>query len=141
MAYMSQEEKKNLSPAIKAVLKKYGVKGSIGVRHHSSLVVNIKEGVLDFIGCAQVGNDMYAEREGVASHKHAGYIQVNPYWGAEWAMKAGYEMISKFYEELSAAMHGPNYYNNTDAMIDYFDCSHYIDINVGKWNKDYVLTS
>jgi len=44
MSYMSQEKKKQLAPAIKAVLKKYGVKGSIGVRHHSSLVVNIKEG-------------------------------------------------------------------------------------------------
>ena len=89
MAYMSQEHKKKLSPAIKAVLKKYGVKGSIGVRHNSSLVVNIKEGVLDFIGCAQVHNDLYTEREGLPSHKVSGYIQVNPYWSAEWALRAG----------------------------------------------------
>jgi|TARA_R110000787_G_scaffold180438_1_gene292571 hypothetical protein len=141
MAYMSQEHKKKLSPAIKAVLKKYGVKGSIGVRHNSSLVVNIKEGVLDFIGCAQVHNDLYTEREGLPSHKVSGYIQVNPYWSAEWALRAGYDVISKFYEELCNAMHGPDYYNNTDAQIDYFDCSHYVDINVGKWNKDYVYIS
>ena len=34
MAYVSQEKKKQLAPAIKAVLKKYGMKGSIAVRHN-----------------------------------------------------------------------------------------------------------
>ena len=37
-------------------------------------------------------------------------------------------------------MKGKNYYNNDNAMIDYFDRSHYTDINVGKWNKPYKLT-
>ena len=50
MAYISQEEKKELAPGIKAVLKKYGVKGTIAVRGYSSLVVNIKSGVLDLLG-------------------------------------------------------------------------------------------
>ena len=49
MAYMSQERKQNLAPAIKAVLKKYGVKATIAVRNHSTLVVNIKSGSIDFI--------------------------------------------------------------------------------------------
>ena len=52
MAYVSQEMKKDLAPQIKAVLKKYGLKGSIGVRHHSSLVVNIKSGILDLVGAS-----------------------------------------------------------------------------------------
>ena len=46
MAYVSQEMKKQLAPAIKAVLKKHNMKGSIAVRHHSTLVVNIKEGAI-----------------------------------------------------------------------------------------------
>ena len=49
MAYVSQEDKKNLAPAIKAVLKKYNVKASIAVRHHSTLVVNIKSSPIDII--------------------------------------------------------------------------------------------
>ena len=49
MAYMSQERKANLAPAIKAVLKKYKVKATIAVRNHSTLVVNIKSGSIDFI--------------------------------------------------------------------------------------------
>jgi hypothetical protein len=36
-------------------------------------------------------------------------------------------------------MEGPNFFNNDDAMTDYFSRSHYTDINVGKWNKPYFL--
>ena len=50
MAYIGQKEKKELAPAIKKVLKTYGMKGSIAIDNHSSLVVNVKEGVLDFSG-------------------------------------------------------------------------------------------
>ena len=49
MAYMSQERKQSLAPSIKAVLKKYGVKGTLAVRNHSTLVLNIKSGSIDFI--------------------------------------------------------------------------------------------
>ena len=50
MAYMSQEKKAEIAPAIKAICKKYGVKASVAVRHHSTLVLNIKSGKIDFIG-------------------------------------------------------------------------------------------
>jgi len=50
MAYMSQEKKAKLAPAIKTILKKHGVKGSIAVRNHSTLVVNISKGSIDFGG-------------------------------------------------------------------------------------------
>jgi murein L,D-transpeptidase YafK len=36
-------------------------------------------------------------------------------------------------------MKGPDYFNNDDAMTDYFHRSHYTDINVGRWNKPYFL--
>ena len=49
MAYVSQDRKKSLAPAIKAVLKKYNVKGTLSVRNHSSLVLTLKSGSIDFI--------------------------------------------------------------------------------------------
>ena len=49
MAYVSQETKAKLSPAIKAVLKKYKMKGTIAVKHHFSLVVNLQSGQLILI--------------------------------------------------------------------------------------------
>ena len=119
MAYVSQEMKKELAVGIKKVLKKYGCKGNIGVKNHMSLYVDIMEGPIDF--------DF--------SHGE-GYSQVNTYW-----IDDHYKGIAKqFLNELLVEMKGKNYYNNDNAMIDYFDRSHYTDINVGKWNKSYKLT-
>jgi hypothetical protein len=121
MAYISQEEKKELAPGIKAVLKKYGVKGTIAVRGYSSLVVNIKSGVLDLMGdCGLPNEDSF---------------QVNPYYAEE---RAKDPKIGSFYGELLAAMKGTKWYNNSDAQIDYFDIAYYVDINVGKWDTGYV---
>mgnify|MGYP003637312026 FL=1 len=121
MAYISQEEKKELAPGIKAVLKKYGVKGTIAVRGYSSLVVNIKSGVLDLMGDSGLPNE--------------DSFQVNPYYAEE---RAKDPKIGSFYGELLAAMKGTKWYNNSDAQIDYFDIAYYVDINVGKWDTGYV---
>lgn len=134
MAYMNQERKKELAPAIKAVLKKYGIKGSISVHHHSTLCVNIKSGPIDFIGEANKKNQEIAERRGTPYYANEGYIQVNPYYPET------YGDASDFLEELVAAMKGTLWYNNSDAQIDYFDTAYYIDINVGMWNKPYICT-
>ena len=119
MAYVSQADKKALAPAIKKVLSKYGMKGSISIRHHSTLQVTLQSGAIDF-----------------KDYSHGdGYIQVNTYHiDAHYSGKA-----KAFLNELLDAMKGPKYFNNDDAMIDYFHRSHYTDINVGKWNKPYFL--
>lgn len=142
MAYFSQEMKKIVTPAIKAVLKKYGMTGTIAVKHHMSLVVNIKSGKLDLLGAAQKHVDMVNEQRGM---KYTGdvdnYLQVNQYYAAEWARKVGEEEIANFYEELVTAMKSAGWYDNSDAMTDYFDTAYYTDINVGKWDKGYELAA
>ena len=119
MAYVSQADKKALAPAIKAVLNKYGMKGSIRVRHHSTLVVTVKSGAIDF--------SEYMRGDA--------YIDVNPYW-----IDQHYSGIARdFLNELLAAMKGPNYFNHDDAMTDYFHRSHYTDISIGTaWDKPYT---
>ncbi len=144
MAYVSQEMKKDLAPQIKAVLKKYGLKGSIGVRHHSSLVVNIKSGILDLIGASNKHRIEDAKRRGSEPYINDNYIQVNENYMSEWMEEVGESKIAKFYDELVAAMKGVGsqsvaWYNNSDIMIDYFDRAYYIDINVGQWNKPYEV--
>ena len=118
MAYVSQSMKKELAPAIKKVLKKYKVKASIAVRNHSTLVVNIKQGAVDF------GDAHY---------------QVNTYWIED--NFADKPVAKNFLTELLDAMKGPEYFNNDDAMTDYFSRSHYTDINLGSWNSAYQLIS
>lgn len=108
MAYVPQSLKKKLAPAIKAVLKKYGVQGSIAVRHHSTLVVNLRKGKLD--------------------------LKENPnvYW-----LESHYEgEVLSFYKELKEAMNNGNF-DKSDIQSDYFHVGWYTDINVGKWDKPY----
>ena len=137
MAYMNQERKAQLAPAIKAVFAKYGVKGSISVHNHSTLVVTIKSGVLDFIGEANRFNREYAERTGQRFHPVTGYYQANPYRGADDYADT---TVGQFVRELTAAMRGDLWYDNSDIMTDYFDTAYYLHINIGRWNKPYEFT-
>ena len=122
MAYVSQEDKKELAPAIKAVLKKYNMKASIGVQNHSTLAVKIKSGVINF-------EDHFTHGDG--------YIQVN-----EYHIDRHYDCVQReFLTELEDAMKGPKYFNNDDAMSDYFHRSHYTDIEIGQYNRAYVCTA
>lgn len=139
MAYISQEKKKQIAPAIKSVLKKYGMKGTIAIDHHSSLVVNLKSGKLDLMGAAQRYNDYRAERRGEPAYQVGGNMQVNDCWVESWMTDIGETKIAKFYNELIAAMKSGGWYNNSDIMTDYFDIAYYTNINVGRWDRDYVL--
>jgi len=114
MAYMNQQRKQTIAANLKPVLKKYGMKGTLRVRNHMAIVLTLQSGPIKFDG-----------RE-----------QINPYWFHEH-----YEGVAKdFLTEAFAALQSAGYYNNSDASIDYFDCAYYYDIEVGKWNKDYVYT-
>ena len=135
MAYMSQDQKKKLAPGIKAVLAKYGVKGTIGVRHHSSLVVNIKEGALDFIAHANKKNKAYAERTGHQFYEVKDNYQANPYHA-----DGDEGVFGEFFGELIAAMKGTDWFDKSDIMTDYFHTAWYLDINIGQWNKPYNHT-
>lgn len=114
MAYMSQEHKARLAPTIKDICKRYGVRATLSVRNHSSLVLTVKQGNIDF------GGD---------------YIQVNPYhYKSHFTGRA-----QEFLSEVIPAMYGPDYFDHSDAQTDYFHCSHYIDVNIGRWNAPYAL--
>ena len=116
MAYMSQEKKKALMPNIKAVLKKYNVKGSVRVINHAKIAVTLSSGAIDF----------------KAPH---GYEDVNHYYIHE-----NYEGIAaQFLTELRDAMNVGNH-NNSNSQFDYFDVGWYIGINIGCYNKHYIYT-
>ena len=118
MAYVSQDDKAAVSPAIKAVLKKHGVKGTIGIRHHSTLFVNLSSGAIDF-GC---------DRMEVNHH----CIEESERYSPE---------AKSFLVELVDAMKSNGWFDKSDSMTDYFHVAFYISINVGKWNKPYICTA
>ena len=129
MAYINQEDKKRLAPKIKAVLKKYGVKGTISISHHSNLVVRLKEGKVDLYGEKVDPNNW------CGSH---GSDSVNTYW-----INDHHTGVSRdFLNELKAAMNDGNW-DKSDVQTDYFNVGWYSDIVVGNNsnNKPYVYTA
>lgn len=139
MAYISQDTKAKLAPTIKAILKKYGVKGSLSIRNHMSLVLTLKSGKIDFIenyiatdAAKPYANKMSADQ--IAYIRKNGYLDVNTYWiDAHYTGKA-----KDFLTEMKAAMEGPDFFNNDDIQTDYFSRSHYVDILIGKYDKPYI---
>ena len=123
MAYMNQEKKAKIAPAVKAILKKYNVKASLAVRNHMTLVLNVKQGPIDFI--KDFGNPEDAAKFG---------IQVNTYWYQDHFVGES----KKFLTEVITAMNDGNH-DRSDIQTDYFDVGWYVDVNIGQWNKPYAL--
>ena len=136
MAYMNQERKAKISQALKPVLAKYKVKGSLSVRNHMSIVLTLKSGAIDFIGNSNrvCSNDHYQVARGFKPN-NTGYDQVNPYHFQSHYDGAAKEFLAEALEALKAA----DWYDESDAMTDYFNTAYYVDINIGKWDKPYVL--
>lgn len=134
MAYMSQERKAQLAPAIKAALNKYGLKASIAVRHHSTLVVNIRAGRLDFIrNYNETVNNVRGHL--LPSDRLAqGSLSINPYWYQDHFTGE----CKNFLVELFQAMNAGNH-DRSEIQYDYFDVGWYTDVNIGNWNRPYIL--
>jgi len=136
MAYMNQERKAKITKALKPILAKYKVKGSLSVRNHSTIVLTLKSGAIDFIGNSNrvCGNDFYQVQRGFKPTT-SGYDQVNPYW-----FQDHYDGDAKaFLTEAFKALKSADWYDESDAMIDYFNIAYYVDVNIGKWNSPYVV--
>lgn len=139
MAHMSQDHKKELAPGIKAILKKYGIKGSIGVDNHSSLVVTLKEGKLDIVEnhnkIIEEHNKERAQFGGPQGRLTTdNYIQVNEYY-----IESSYSGdVLNFLKELKTAMDVGNF-DKSDLQTDYHHVGWYVKIQVGRWNKGYQV--
>ena len=134
MAYMSQEKKAMIQQELKPILKKYSVKGSLSVKHHSTLVLNIASGPIDFIGDL---NEHEADK-----HYHnplftpvKNCLNANPYWYKEHFTGASLN----FLEEVMPVLNNENF-DKSDIQSDYFHVGWYVDVNIGKWDKPYKIT-
>lgn len=136
MAYISQDDKANINAALKPILKKYGVKGSLSIRNHSTIVLTLKSGVIDFIANSNrvCSASHYQVSQGFKPNT-SGYAQVNIYWYQEH-----YDGKAKaFIKEALMALKSAGWYDESDAMTDYFNVKYYIDINIGRWDKPYIV--
>jgi len=143
MAYMSQEKKRNIKVELDKILKATGIKYSLGVRNHSTIVLNISKGPIDFIkNFVESTQDSYNNLSSgkydtilKSRYEETKYIDVNPYhYDRQFTGKA-LEIIDACVKAMNQGNH-----DKSDIQSDYFDVGWYIDINIGQWNKPYEFT-
>jgi len=139
MAYMNQEKKARIAAQVKPILAKYKVKGTLSVRNHSTIVLNIKSGAIDFIQnyltLDRNGHPMYAMTDEQYNYVYQKrYLDVNPYHYQNHFSGTA----KQFLNEVMAAMNAGNH-DNSDIQTDYFDVGWYVDVNIGQWDKPYEV--
>jgi hypothetical protein len=125
MAYISAEDVK----AIRVELKQAFPNWKFAVRKSSgslSVDVVIKQGTVDF-----------------SENLQNGHAQVNQYWiDSHWASAEAREVLKRINEIMHNApgrAGGKKFYDNSDAMTDYFDTAFYTHLSIGNWNQPYAL--
>ena len=127
MAYVSQELKARLAPRIRAICKRHGILASLSVRNHSSLVLTVRQGKIDFVADYGISPQ---DRE----HAKQFGIHVNPYhYKSHFNGRA-----LRFLSEVIPAMNDGNH-DRSDIQSDYFDVGWYVDVSIGRWNRPYAL--
>lgn len=130
MAYMNQKMKSDLQPKVAEILNKYHMKGRLSVRNHSTLVLKIKSGKLDMLtDCARTCAASYGGKQEVKT-----CVNVNPYH----VDRQHSGRCLQFLKEVLAAMNTGNW-DRSDVQVDYFDKGWYVEIQIGTWDKPYLL--
>ena len=116
MAYISKENKAMLAANVKPLIKKFGLKGSLSVRNRSTLILKLK-----FAKSLLLSPELERRVDdyGLEIARNHGVLANT--------VKPKYREII---EALVSAMKGENFFDDSDAMIDYFNVSHYVQINV-----------
>lgn len=136
MAWVTKENLESKKPVIKAILKEYGLKGSLSGTNSYTMKLTITSGKIDFIGnyleTVKVMHDYEKNHlNGVAENQ---CVDINPYWYQEHFSGMPLEALQK----LVGAMKEGNH-DRSDIQSDYFDVGWYIGISIGKYNKPYEL--
>lgn len=118
MAYMKKDLKNKLAPEIKKTLKKYNMKGTLSIRNNTTLVLKIKSGEIDF---------------NLGDRKTLSFTHGTNCSG----------LAKKFIDEIIYNMNNCSEVSNfdeSDSMTDYFNVGWYSIIEIGEFDKPYILT-
>lgn len=133
MAYINQEGKAKIAEALKPILAKYKVKGTLSIQHKSTITFKIKSSPIDFIGNY---NAIQAKRvaEPVPATK---CMNVNPYWFHEHFDGIALQFLTEAFEALKSN----GWFDKSDISTDYFHTAYYIGIDIGQWDKPYQIAA
>lgn len=128
MAHMDQARKSTLAAAARTALAKWpGVKWSLSVRNHSTIVMTIAASDVDFAAAATEASLQQSISEG--------HVDVNRHYIARDFTGSARDFLLAAIEALSTGNH-----DRSDIQSDYFDVGWYVDIQIGRWNKPYRFT-
>ena len=134
MAYISTDDVKKIRNALKAEMPQY--KFSVVRDHHSSVTIAMMKGPA-FAEFEYF--DRYAgEYKKGTLGQNDGYDQINTYHTGDFYGKENAEIFDKIVKIAKTAP-TKQWYDDSDAMTDYFDTAYYIHLNVGKFGKDYEV--
>ena len=134
MAYMNQEKKKVIKANLDAILKPLGIKYTLRVFNHSKIDCTIKSSPIDFIG--NYNDTMMASEAWKAMPdilKERDNVSVNPYWYQDHYTGEVKELVGKILEALRSA----DYYDRSDAQVDYFDTAYYYGLRFGDYKTPF----
>lgn len=134
MAYISKELKAKLAPRIREICRAHGVQATLAVDNHRTLVLNIRQSSIDFIGNFNRIGASKPRAAHLPFQPAKDHISVNPYWYTEHFDGAALNFLKKVIPAMNVGNH-----NRSDLQTDYHDVGWYVDVNVGKWNKPYAL--
>ncbi len=125
MAYITSEQVKEMRDMIKkAFPASKGWKWSVTKEHHSAVVAALMQ--------YPAGYDFHVDKDG--------YQQVNHYWfdkpNVDGEMHYG-KKETKVLQKVNEILH-TGHWDESDIMTDYFDCSHYVILHIGKWDRPAV---
>ena len=126
MAYVDQQKKAKIATALKAVMPQ-GWKYSLAVNNHSTIVLTISAAPVNII--AALVPSEYRDPSKIT------YAQIYDKRVDEAFTCAD---LTATFEKISEALNLDNF-DKSDSMTDYFHVGHYVDINVGKWNKPFTV--
>jgi len=128
MAYVDQSKKAKIAQALKAVVPQ-GWKYSLAVRHHSTIVMTIASAPFELIK-AHKGSEFF-------NPETATYCNVNPYHSAAFCDD---ECVADVISAILGALNTDNF-DKSDSQSYYFHVGHYVDLQIGRWNKPFVCTA
>ena len=133
MAYISTKEVAAIRKQLKAEMPEY--KFSVKKHHHSSVTVAFMKGPEweEF-----QTRDRYTGEYSTATmddHEQLNHVWADDFYGEKNA--AIIKKVEKIIKTAPVKAGGREWYDDSDAMTDYFDTAFYMSIHIGQWDKPY----
>lgn len=142
MAYITKTEIQEKRKQINALCKLHGVSATVSGANSSSVTVTIRKGTIDFLGnhVETVRHFEHVKQNQIIDNAEfyakRGYIKCNPYY-----LDRQFSGDTLVFLEQVLSILKIGYYDNSDAMTDYFDTAWYMHICIGTYEKPYQLIS